>query len=361
MASSDDISLIFKVSGGTQFTIDVPKNLTIREVKERVSEPSKIPCTNQRLIYKGRILKDSDNLTDIKVESGHTMHLVRSGVQFDQNKSQTASNASEKDTLKRDPQASINGINSSNNIDNTTSNNNNSTSSIPTNFASLFNNVMNSSDLGSQSNNAMNFTQNNPINQFSGFGTANTNTNPNFGNIPDFSSLMNSPLFQQSMNELANNPQLVQNILRSNPIFNQLSANNPMFNQMINNPDMLRAMLNPQMIQTVLNSGGLNNPGFNGSPLSSMNSAFNPSQINNIFNDPGIASIMSGIANNGNLNGASNATANSIPSAQLYSSQLNQLRDMGFIDNDACLLALQETGGDINAAINKLLERGAGQ
>ncbi|KAK6589791.1 DSK2 like with a ubiquitin domain [Cryptosporidium xiaoi] len=352
MPSSDDISLIFKVSGGTQFTIDVPKNLTIREVKERVSEPSKIPCPNQRLIYKGRILKDSDNLSDIKVESGHTMHLVRSGAHSDQSKSQPTSNATENDTSKRDPQVS-------NNINNTTANDNNSIPNIPTNFASLFSNMVNSSDFGSQVNNTRNFTQNSPANQFGGFG--NVNGNSNFGNIPDFSSLVNSPLFQQSMNELASNPQLIQNILRSNPIFNQLSASNPMFSQMINNPDMLRAMLNPQVIQTVLNSGGLNNPGFNGNPLSSLSSGFNPSQINNMLNDPGIASMMSGIMNNGNLSGGGpNGTINNT-TAQQYSSQLNQLRDMGFIDNDASLLALQETGGDINAAINKLLERGAGQ
>ena len=43
-----------------------------------------------------------------------------------------------------------------------------------------------------------------------------------------------------------------------------------------------------------------------------------------------------------------------------FASQLQSLTDMGFIDRDANIAALQESDGDVNAAITRLLERGLG-
>lgn len=39
-----------------------------------------------------------------------------------------------------------------------------------------------------------------------------------------------------------------------------------------------------------------------------------------------------------------------------FSRQLQQLRDMGFYDTEQCLAALQATSGNVNAAIDRLLQ-----
>ncbi|OII72062.1 uncharacterized protein cubi_01395 [Cryptosporidium ubiquitum] len=354
MVSTDEISIIFKVSGGTQFNISVPRNLTIKDLKDRISEPSNIPSSQQRLIYKGRILKDNDSLDDMRVESGHTMHLVKSGVQAESQKSQgTLDQAVNYNSSSANNNAINNNANQNFDL---TSNSQNSTNNgvnhNPNDPISAMMNMLNGSDLGFQTQNLRNISQN----SYNGFGGVPNNAN--FGNIPDLNSLMNSPIFQQSINELANNPQLVRSILQSNPMFAQLSANNPMLDQMLNNPEMMRMMLNPQMIQSVLNSNNTNNNTTNSNPFSSLNGVPNNLQLNGLLNDPNIASMLSGMVNG--MNGGVNSNT-SAPTTQMYATQLSQLRDMGFIDTDASLSALQESGGDINAAINKLLERGIGQ
>lgn len=351
MASSDDISIVFKVSGGTQFNISVPKNLTVKDLKDRISEPSNVPSSQQRLIYKGRILKDNDSLDDMKVENGHTMHLVKSGVQTDNQKTQkTLNQAPDSNFSSGNTQSTNNNTNSIPSSQNNVNIGANQSANDP--IAAMMN-MLNNPDLGLQAQNLRNI----PQNGYNGFGGI-PNGN-NFGNIPDLSSLMNSPIFQQSINELANNPQLVRNILHSNPMFAQLSANNPMLDQMLNNPEMMRMMLNPQMIQSVLSSNNAANSTANPNPFSSLNGFPNNSQLNGLLNDPNIASMFSGMMNEANRGGVNNNTHT--PASQMYAMQLNQLRDMGFIDTDASLSALQESGGDINAAINKLLERGIGQ
>jgi ubiquilin len=42
---------------------------------------------------------------------------------------------------------------------------------------------------------------------------------------------------------------------------------------------------------------------------------------------------------------------------EAYRDQLQQLRDMGFINTEANLAALQATGGNVNAAVERLLNQ----
>lgn len=48
------IRVSFKVSGGTQFTLDVDEQWTVKALKERCEEKANIPVSAQRLIYKGK-------------------------------------------------------------------------------------------------------------------------------------------------------------------------------------------------------------------------------------------------------------------------------------------------------------------
>jgi len=52
------------------------------------------------------------------------------------------------------------------------------------------------------------------------------------------------------------------------------------------------------------------------------------------------------------------SAVNTPPPEQRYSSQLEQLSAMGFVNRDANLQALIATFGDINAAVERLLSSG---
>lgn len=45
-------------SGGEKISVDVNNEMTIAEVKGLVAQKSDIPADNQRLIYKGQVLKN---------------------------------------------------------------------------------------------------------------------------------------------------------------------------------------------------------------------------------------------------------------------------------------------------------------
>lgn len=90
-------------TGGDKFTVEVDLDISVLELKEEVSKQSSIPAAEQRLIYKGQVLKDDrvlrtygrstlcpyfpfyfcplvHNLTldlCIGLESEHVVHLVR--------------------------------------------------------------------------------------------------------------------------------------------------------------------------------------------------------------------------------------------------------------------------------------------
>jgi len=48
-------------------------------------------------------------------------------------------------------------------------------------------------------------------------------------------------------------------------------------------------------------------------------------------------------------------TCNAVPPEQLYASQLSQLQEMGFIDTQENIRALSAVGGNVHAAVERLL------
>ena len=53
--------------------------------------------------------------------------------------------------------------------------------------------------------------------------------------------------------------------------------------------------------------------------------------------------------------GKSVFAVNTVPAEQLYATQLSQLQAMGFIDTEANISALRATGGNVHAAVERLL------
>ena len=66
------------------------------------------------------------------------------------------------------------------------------------------------------------------------------------------------------------------------------------------------------------------------------------------------------MANNGGMGSGSTQQMSQEQLEEMYSTQLAQLRDMGFLDKTMCLQALQQSQGNVSAAIDNLLNRFGG-
>jgi ubiquilin len=59
MSDSGNFQIIIKpTAGGAKFTVEINPSMTVGELKEEVSKVNNVPAAEQRLIYKGQVLKD---------------------------------------------------------------------------------------------------------------------------------------------------------------------------------------------------------------------------------------------------------------------------------------------------------------
>ena len=57
-------TVFLKVTGGEKLSLEVTPKQTIAELKAAVATRCDIPAENQRLIYKGQVLKDEKRIED---------------------------------------------------------------------------------------------------------------------------------------------------------------------------------------------------------------------------------------------------------------------------------------------------------
>ncbi|XP_035744821.1 ubiquilin-1 isoform X3 [Egretta garzetta] len=204
--------------------------------------------------------------------------------------------------------------------------------------------------------------------------TGQSSTVPNLG--PGLGAgMFNTPGMQSLLQQITENPQLMQNMLSApymRSMMQSLSQNPDLAVQM-QNPDTLSAMSNPRAMQALLQiQQGLQTlateapgliPGFNpalgglgntGAPTGSTVPSSVPSEN---------TSPASGTAEPGHqqfvqqmLQALAGANAQQLQNPEVrFQQQLEQLSAMGFLNHEANLQALIATGGDINAAIERLL------
>ena len=72
-----EITINIKVqSSGAEFAVTIGLEATVKTLKEKCVEQSGVPVEDQKLIFKGRILKDENSLEDSKVVDGVTINLA---------------------------------------------------------------------------------------------------------------------------------------------------------------------------------------------------------------------------------------------------------------------------------------------
>ncbi|KAJ8512376.1 hypothetical protein OPV22_002810 [Ensete ventricosum] len=66
-----------RCSNGSKFSVKTAVDATVEAFKAVVAGSCDVAVEQQRLIYKGRVLKDDETLASYGVESDHTIHLIR--------------------------------------------------------------------------------------------------------------------------------------------------------------------------------------------------------------------------------------------------------------------------------------------
>ncbi|XP_060809670.1 ubiquilin-1-like [Amyelois transitella] len=193
-------------------------------------------------------------------------------------------------------------------------------------------------------------------------------------------SMLSAPYTNDMLQALAADPEMASQLINQNPMF----ANNPQLQDQIRTmmPQMLAQLQNPEMQQMMSNPQALNALLQIQQGMEQLRAAA-PSLVNNLglgvgaaaatppANPPANPSANPAQArqqNNSELFTqfmqrmvsamSNNQTNSSQPPEQRYSQQLEQLAAMGFLNREANLQALIATFGDVNAAVERLLALG---
>lgn len=350
------ISITIKSSGDTKYEVSIEESQTVRELKEAVAQQAGVEADRQRLIYSGKVLKDGETVGSYKVQSGHTIHLVKSAAKAGGNGGNSANGAS-------NSTSSTNAGGNGSTDGATAGSNTASNSAVPSNIAAgtgAFNPL---ADLTGAR--YAGYTQLPSASMFGPDGGMN-------GSMPDpeqMSEMMSNPMFQESMNNLLSNPQMLDYLIAQSPQLRAMGPQaremlqSPFFRQMLSNPEMMRGMMQMQGMAGMGGSGGFPAPGGAGTESnesganSGTNSGTNSAGTGtNSGTNSGANAVPNPFASLGFLPPMpSAAPADNRPPEEVYANQLSQLNDMGFFDFDRNVQALRRSGGNVQGAIEFLL------
>ncbi|KAF6064013.1 Ubiquitin family protein [Candida albicans] len=324
---SESITITIKSSGDKKYEVTFDPSITVSQLKELVAEKSDIPAGSQRLIYSGKVLKDTETVTSYKVQNGHTIHLVKTAPQ------QSTANQSSSTPAN---------------------------ASVPSNIAAGQGSFNPLADLTGAR--YAGYSQLPSASMFGPDGGMNSN-------IPDpeqLNSMMSNPLVQQQMQAMLSDPQMLDFMIQQNP---QLRAMGPEVRQMLQSPFFRQMMSNPEMLRSMMQmergnaeqTNAFPAPGANPTTGESGNSgettATPANPFANLFPN-GIPPINPSALFGGAAPApaaAAAAPADNRPPEERYENQLRQLNDMGFYDFDRNVEALRRTGGSVQGAIEYLL------
>lgn len=228
--------------------------------------------------------------------------------------------------------------------------------------------------------------------------------NPNDPNM--MQNMLNSPQFLQQMSSVFSNPQIMEQLMAMNPQFGGIDpqmrqvVQSERFRQMMSNPDTLRTMLQMSSLMQEMGAGpatgglpgmgsgfgGLGVLGGAANPTTAPNPATNPDSTgqrqsttdttnapgtttgspppNPLFDPAMMQQLMGtfGGLGGGGLGGgpfgAPTTPADTRPPEERFQTQLQQLNEMGFFNASQNIRALQAAGGNVQAAIEYILNGG---
>ncbi|KAJ4297003.1 hypothetical protein N0V88_003919 [Collariella sp. IMI 366227] len=210
--AGNDAQLTFKVksSGEKTHTITMDESATVLDLKTKLagSDFEDTPVERQRLIYSGRIMKDTDALSVYKIKNMNTVHMVKSA-----RSNPTPAAASASSSTPTAP-------------------------AVPQNMAA----GAHAGDLlagltGARFAGHVNLPSASMFGADGGMGAPPSED--------EMANMLSNPMIQQTMNEALNNPAFVDQMIRMNPTL----ANMPNAREMLQSPYFRHMMTNPEMLR----------------------------------------------------------------------------------------------------------------
>ncbi|XP_021802571.1 large proline-rich protein BAG6 isoform X5 [Prunus avium] len=75
-SSDSTVEINIKTLDSQIYSFQVEKNMPVSLFKEKIANQIGVPVGQQRLIFRGKVLKDDHPLSEYHLENGHTLHLV---------------------------------------------------------------------------------------------------------------------------------------------------------------------------------------------------------------------------------------------------------------------------------------------
>ncbi|XP_058090636.1 ubiquitin domain-containing protein DSK2b-like isoform X2 [Magnolia sinica] len=229
VSSNGIVTVHIRCSNGSKFSVQTGLDATVGVFKGILAENCDVPAEQQRLIYKGRILKDEQTLESYGLQADHTVHMVRGAAP---------------------PPPSTNTTNAAN------VGGPNSTPGVARGVGSNESGGFGGAGLGGSLFPGLGFN-----------GLGSNGASGLFGSgLPEFEQvqqqltqnpnimreIMNMPVIQNLMN----NPDLMRNLIMSNPQMREIIDRNPDLAHILNDPSTLRQTLeaarNPELMREMM-------------------------------------------------------------------------------------------------------------
>ena len=179
---------------------------------------------------------------------------------------------------------------------------------------------------------------------------------------------MQNPAVQQGVQQMMQNPAIMQALMQSNPMVQQMAASNPMLAAALNDPALMQQMLAMQSAAGLGGSMGTGAGVAAGAQMPDLASFVQQMQGAGAGAGAGAAgggAAAGGVPPNlqqmlaslgaGGMPGAAAAADDGVPAEERFATQLDQLGDMGFTDRDRCIEVLRQVNGNVNAAVERML------
>lgn len=301
------ISINVLPSHEPKFSISIEPSLPISELKTQLASRLSIPLDSIRLIHTGRILKNDETAETSKLVEGSTVHLVKmGGVSSSAASATTGSGTAAAPSVATTSPPPVSGQQTA------------GQAVLPTAFAGA---LFRGAPMGAA-------------------GMPDPFAPTAAGNDIQSMLLQNPALLRQTIDMMTANPQLMQTVMQSNPRFRELP---PEAQQMIMSPEMMRMALQAAQAGASPEQVG-EQPAENRSPPSA-------AELDQM------QAILSSMTRSGfNPQSPLQPSASNEPPEARFQQQLAQLNEMGFWDPEENIRVLLQTGGNVAAAIERLLQ-----
>ncbi|KAM7475213.1 hypothetical protein LguiB_022456 [Lonicera macranthoides] len=227
VGGGEDVTLNIRCTNGSKFSVRTSLGSTVEAFKAVLAQNCDVPADQQRLIYKGRILKGDQTLDSYGLQADHTVHMVRGSAPTSSTPPPATPNVANPNTTTGQAE----GVNS------------------------------NGGDFGGAGLGASLFPG-------LGFGAPGGTGAPGlFGaGLPEFEqvqqqltqnpNMMREIINTPAIQNLMNNPELMRSLIMSNPQMREIIDRNPELAHILNDPGILRQTLeatrNPELMREMM-------------------------------------------------------------------------------------------------------------